>query len=369
MKKILKVVLTTMIASSLVLTGCASKEDKKDDAKATKDVKVGFVFIGSAGDGGYTYAHNEGRLYLEKELKVKTTYKENVKEDKAEVEKVIENMIDDGYNVIVGNSFGYQDAMVSEASKHPDVKFMHCSGFQTSENLTQYFGKIHEMMYLNGVVSGLKTKTNKLGFVAAFPIPEVIRNIDAFTLGARSVNPNATVKVTWTNTWYDPAKEKDAALAVIDAGADVIAQHQDTAGPQQAAESRGVFSVGYNSDMSKLAPKANMTSAVWNWGPYYVKQVKAIMDGTWKSEKYWGGYADNIVDLAPLTGNAPENAKDALEKAKKEIKETKNKVFMGPIKDQKGEVKVKEGSTLSDDEIWNINWFVEGVDGTIPASK
>lgn len=368
MKKLLKLALGTLLAASLVLTGCSSKKENITE-KSDKKVKVGFLYVGPIGDGGYSYAHNEGRLFLEKELKVETTYKESVKEDKAEVEKVVDNMVEEGCNVIVGTSFGFQEGMLTAAGKYPEVKFLHCSGYETAENMGQYFGKIHEMMYLNGIVSGLKTKSNTLGFVGAFPIPEVIRNIDAFTLGARSVNPAVKVKVTWTNTWYDPAKEKDAALALIDQGADVIAQHQDTAGPQQAAESKGVFSVGYNTDMSKTAPKANMTSAVWNWGPYYVNQVKAIMDGNWKSEKYWGGYADNIVALAPLTANAPANAKDAVEKAEKELKDGTSKLFVGPIKDQNGTLKVKDGEKMSDNDIWNINWFVEGVEGTIPASK
>lgn len=277
-------------------------------------------------------------------------------------------MVDQGATVIVGTSFGFQDGLLAAAKKYPDVKFLHCSGYELADNMGQFFGKIHEMMYLNGVVAGMKTKSNTLGFVGAFPIPEVIRNINAFTLGAQSVNPNVKVKVNWTNTWYDPAKEKDAALGLIDAGADVIAQHQDTAGPQQAAESKGVFSLGYNTDMSTTAPKANMTSAVWNWGPYYVSQIKAIQAGTWKSEKYWGGYADNIVSLAPLTSLAPEGAKAAVEKAEAKIKEGNNVIFQGPIKDQSGAVKVKEGQTLTDDEVWNINWFVQGVDGTIPSN-
>ena len=369
MKKFLKVMVSATLAAALVLTGCSSTgtEDKTSDKK--EDLTVGFIYVGPIGDGGYSYAHNEGRLYLEKETGVKTIYKESVAEDKAEVEKVVDDMVDQGANVIVGTSFGFQDGLVAAAKKYPDVKFLHCSGYETADNLGQFFGKIHEMMYLNGVVSGLKTKSNTLGFVGAFPIPEVIRNINAFTLGAQSVNPNVKVKVNWTNTWYDPAKEKDAALGLIDAGADVIAQHQDTAGPQQAAESKGVFSVGYNTDMSATAPKANMTSAVWNWGPYYVNQIKAIKDGTWKSEKYWGGYADGIVSLAPLTSLAPEGAKDAVEKAEAKIKEGNNVIFQGPIKDQTGAVKVPEGKTLTDDEVWNIDWFVQGVDGTIPSSK
>lgn len=367
MKKLLKVIFAATVATSLLLVGCSEKSDKVESGKGGQTkTKVGFLYVGPVGDGGFTYAHDQGRKYLEKELGVETIFKESVKEDKAEVEKEVEAMIENGCNVIVGTSFGFQDGLVSEAKKHPEVKFLHCSGYETTDNLGQYFGKIHEMMYLNGIVAGLKTKTNVLGFVGAFPIPEVIRNINAFTLGAQSVNPNVKVKVNWTNTWYDPAKEKDAATALLDAGADVIAQHQDTAGPQQAAEAKGAFSVGYNTDMSKTAPKANMTSAIWNWGPYYVKQVKAIMDGTWKSEKYWGGYADGIVDLAPLTANAPEKAKDAVEKAKADIKSGKNKIFMGPIKDQSGNLKVKEGETLSDQDVWDINWFVQGVEGTIP---
>ena len=369
MNKLFKLGVSTVLIASLFFTGCSSEKAANTNTNSTKDskIKVGFIYVGPIGDGGYTYAHNEGRLYLEKELKVETIYKESVKEDKAEVEKVVEDMLEQGANVIVGTSFGFQEGLLSEAEKHKDIKFLHCSGYETAENMSQYFGKIHEMMYLDGIVAGLKTKSNTLGFVGAFPIPEVIRNINAFTLGAKSVNPNIKVKVNWTNTWYDPAKEKDAALALIDAGADVIAQHQDTAGPQQAAEARGVFSIGYNTDMSKTAPKANITSAVWNWGPYYVKQIKAIKDGTWKSEKYWGGYEDGIIDMAPLTSLAPEKAKELVDKTKEEMKSGKFKVFAGPIKDQKGNVKVEAGKQLSDDEVWNINWFVEGVDGTIPA--
>ncbi|MCM8711803.1 BMP family ABC transporter substrate-binding protein [Clostridium sp. SYSU_GA19001] len=370
MNKIVKLFVTTIAAASLVLTGCSTQKTEPASSKEETKLKVGFIYVGPIGDGGYTYAHDQGRLYLENELKgkVETIYKESVKEDKAEVQKVVEDMIEQGAKVIVGTSFGFQEGLLAAANEHKDIKFLHCSGYEMADNMGQYFGKIHEMMYLNGIVAGLKTKTNTLGFVGAFPIPEVIRNINAFTLGAKSVNPNIKVKVTWTNTWYDPAKEKDAALALIDSGADVIAQHQDTAGPQQAAEAKGVFSIGYNTDMSKTAPKANLTSAVWNWGPYYVKQVKAIMDGTWKSEKYWGSYADGVVDQAPLTSLVPEEAKNAVEKAKADIKDGKLKIFTGEIKDQKGNVKVEKGNTLSDDEVWNMNWFVEGVDGTIPAN-
>ncbi|EYE89110.1 ABC transporter substrate-binding protein [Fervidicella metallireducens AeB] len=366
MKNMFRKFFVLAVALMFVLTGCGSKTTGGNSSE--KKIKVGFLYVGPVGDGGFTYAHDQGRIYLENELKVETISKESVKEDKAEVEKEIELMIDQGCNVIIGTSFGFQEGMLSEAKKHPEVKFMHCSGYETAENMGQYFGKIEQMRYLTGIVAGMKTKSNIIGYVGAFPIPEVIRGINAFTLGAKSVNPNVKVKVVWTNTWYDPAKEKDAAIALLDAGADVIAQHQDTAGPQQAAESRGAFSIGYNSDMSKAAPKANMTSAVWNWGPYYVKQIKAIMDGTWKAEKYWGGIEDNVVDIAPLTNLAPEGAKEKVEAAKEDIKSGKNKIFVGPLQDQTGALKVEAGKIMTDDEIWNMDWFVEGVEGNIPKN-
>lgn len=368
MKKLLSAALVAILSLSLLLTGCSSKSTSGDNSSKDKKLKVGFIYVGPIGDGGFTYAHDQGRLQLEKDLGVQTIYKESVKEDKAEVEKVCEDMIAEGANVIIGTSFGFQEGLLSSAKKHPEVKFLHCSGFETASNLGQYFGKIEQMRYLTGIVAGMKTKSNVIGYVGAFPIPEVIRGANAFTLGVQSVNPKAKVKVVWTNTWYDPAKEKDAALALIDGGADVVAQHQDTAGPQQAAESRGVFAIGYNTDMSKAAPKANMTSAIWNWGPYYVKQIKAVMDGTWKSEKYWGGIEDNVVDIAPLTSVAPDGAQAAVDKAKEDIKSGKNKIFVGPLKDQKGNIKVEAGKAMTDEEVWNMNWFIEGIEGTIPQN-
>ena len=211
----------------------------------------------------------------------------------------------------------------------------------------------------------MKTKTNKIGYVAAFEIPEVVRGINAFTLGVQSVNPNAVVAVKWTHTWYDPAKEKEAAKALIDEKCDVITQHQDSAGPQQAAEEAGVFSVGYDSDMKAAAPKAYMTAPVFNWGPYFVNQIKAMQAGTWKSEAYWGPINDGVVGLAPLTANAPEGAQAAVDKAKADIESGKNKIFTGPIKDQTGAVKVAAGQTMTDKEMLEFNWFVQGVQGQI----
>ncbi|MDF2613435.1 MAG: Purine-binding protein [Clostridia bacterium] len=382
MKKTLLKVGALLMAGMLVLSGCAStatttkeaekpaaageaaEPEKKEADEAAKAVKVGFIYVGPTGDGGWSYAHDQGRKYLEEKLGVETIIKESVPESQ-EVEAVAADMIDQGCNVIFATSFGYMDYIEKISKEFPEVKFFHCSGYKTTENMTAYFGRIYQARYLSGIVAGMKTETNQIGYVAAMPIPEVIRGINAFTLGAQSVNPDVKVKVVWTNTWYDPAKEKDAAIALLDGGADVIAQHQDTAGPQQAAEERGVWSVGYNSDMSSFAPKANLTSAVWNWGPYYVEKVQSVIDGTYKSESYWKGFEAGIVDLAPLTANAPEGAQAEVDAAKAAIIDGSLNPFAGPIKDQTGAVKVAEGSAMTDEEMLAFDWFVEGVEGEI----
>lgn len=364
MKKITVTILSIIFLVGIIFTGCSNSNTKPTSSDKSK-VKVGFLYVGPIGDGGWSYSHDEGRKYLEKELNVPTIYKESVKEDTAEVQKVVEDMINQGCNVIIGTSFGFMDGMEKEAKKHPDVKFMHCSGYKTSDNMSAYFGRIYQMRYLSGIVAGMKSKSNKIGYVAAFETPEVVRGINAFALGVQSVNPKAAVKVKWTHTWYDPAKEKEAAKALIDEGVDVVTQHQDTAGPQQAAEEKGIFAIGYNTDMKDKAPKAYMTAPVWNWGPYYVKQVKAIKEGTWKSENYWGPVNDGIVGLAELTSNAPQGAKEAVEKVKADIVSGKNKVFTGPIKDQSGTIKVPEGKTMTDEEMLKFDWFVQGVEGQL----
>ncbi|WP_026895796.1 BMP family ABC transporter substrate-binding protein [Clostridiisalibacter paucivorans] len=360
LKKSIYLMLAVVLGLSMVLTGCGGEKASND----VNDMKVGFIYVGPIGDGGWSYSHNEGRLYLEEELGVETIYKESVPEG-PEVEKVIRDMIDQGAEVVFATSFGYMDYMAKVSKDYPDVAFLHCSGYRTTENMGNYFGRIYEPRYLSGIVAGMKTKTNKIGYVAAYEIPEVVRGINAFTLGVRSVNPEAEVEVRWTHTWYDPAKEKEAANALLDEGIDVIAQHQDTAGPQQAAEEKGAFSIGYNTDMKDKAPNAYMTSPVWNWGPYYVKNVKAVMEGNWAPESYWGGLEDDIVELASLTELAPEGAKEKVEEATQKIKEGSFKVFAGPIKDQQGNIKVKEGQVLTDEELISMDWFVEGVKGKI----
>lgn len=363
-KRILSVLMIVALMMS-VMAGCTSKEKPVEPVAGNQEeaLKVGFIFVGPIGDGGWSFAHNEGRLYLE-ENGIETIYKEAVPEGQ-EVEKVMRDMIDQGAKVIFATSFGYMDYVEKLSKEYKDVKFLHCSGYKTTENMTAYFGRMYEPRYLSGIVAGLKTKSNKVGYVAAYEISEVIRGINAFTLGVRAVNPEATVSVRWTHTWYDPAKEKEAAKSLLDEGADVIAQHQDTAGPQQAAEEAGAFAVGYNTDSFDKAPKAYMTAPVWNWGPYYLEQVKAIQEGTWKSGNYWGSTKDGIVTLGKLTENAPVDAEATVKTAMDKLLNDELKVFAGPIKDQEGNVKVKAGEELSDAEMLSMKWFVEGVIGKI----
>jgi len=346
-----------MILTMAFVTGCG----KSDSGK----VKVGFVYVGPAADKGWSYAHDQGRLYLEKTLGVNTMYQESVAEEDAAVAQSIRNMIDQGCSIIFTTSFGFMDATQKMAKEFPKVKFFHCSGYKMEENMTNYFGRIYQPRYLTGIVAGMKTESNKIGYVAAFDIPEVVRGINAFTLGVQSVNPNAEVIVRWTSTWVDPAKEKDAALALLDEGCDVIAQHQDTPGPQIAAQERGKFAIGYHTDSRESAPLAFLTAPIWNFGPYYVDQVKKIMDGTWKAESYWGGMETGIVDIAEMKDNVPAAAKAKVEEMKKLIIDGKFHVFSGPIYDQNGNLKVKEGQTLTDEEMLNFNWFVKGVVGKI----
>jgi basic membrane protein A len=310
-------------------------------------------------------------LALEEALpNVETAYQESVPENPADAERVIRQFAQDGYDVIFTTSFGYMDPTINVAKDFPDTTFVHISGFKTADNVGTGFGKIEEPRFVSGQIAGAMTETNQIGYVAAFPIPEVIRGINAFTLGVRETNPEATVQVVWTNTWYDPQKERAAAEALLDGGVDVVAQHQDTAGPQQAAEERGVYGVGYNADMAPLAPAAVLTSPIWNWGTFYIDTVQKVMDGTWEPTQYWGGWQDGLVGLAPIADFVPEDVRAA---ADEEIarfesgEETIYTIFTGPIADQSGEIRVPEGQAMTDEELLSMDWFVEGVEGDIPA--
>jgi basic membrane protein A len=357
------------IVSGLVMSraGVAAQ----DATPAGEPIKVAFVYVGPVGDLGWTYAHDQARLALEEAIpNVETAYQENVPENPADAERVIRQFAQDGYDVIFTTSFGYMDPTINVAQDFPDTTFIHISGFKTADNVGTGFGKIEEPRFVSGQLAGMMTESNQIGYVAAFPIPEVIRGINAFTLGVREVNPEATVRVVWTNTWFDPAKERQAAEALLDGGADVIAQHQDTAGPQQAAEDRGLYGVGYNADMAPLAPGAVLTSAIWNWAPYYIDIVESVMNGTWESEQYWGGWQDGVVDMAPIADFVPDDIRTAIEEEVARFKsgeETIYTIFTGPIADQTGEIRVPEGQTMTDEELLSMNWFVDGVEGEIPS--
>lgn len=335
-------------------------------------VKVAFIYVGPVGDMGWTWAHDQGRQDLAQNLpNVETVFQENVPENPADAERVIRQFAEDGAKVIIGTSFGYMDSLVNVAKDFPEVEFIHISGYKTAPNLSTAFGKIEEPRYVSGLLAGKMTKANKIGYVAAFPIPEVIRGINAFTLGVRKSNPEATVQVIWTNTWFNPTTERQSAEALLDAGVDVIAQHQDTAGPQQAAEERGVYGVGYNSDMSALAPKAELTSPIWHWGVYYTDAVQQIIDGTWETNQYWGGWTDGLVDLAPIGTMVPDDVNTMIEAEEAKFasgEETIFTIFTGPLMDQAGTEKVAAGVEMTPEELLSMNWFVEGVVGDLPTA-
>ncbi|HET8522487.1 MAG TPA: BMP family ABC transporter substrate-binding protein, partial [Thermomicrobiales bacterium] len=338
---------------------------------ASKPFKVAFIYVGPIGDLGWSYAHDQGRKELEKNVpNVETAYQESVPENPADAGRVIRDFAQKGYNLIVTTSFGYMQPTIDVAKDFPDTQFIHISGYMTADNVSTAFGKIEEPRYVAGLIAGKMTKSNKLGYVAAFPIPEVIRGCNAFTLGVRHANPEATVKVVWTNTWYDPQKERQAAEALLDGGADVIGQHQDTAGPMQAAEAAGKYGVGYDADMAPLAPKAVLTCPIWHWGVYYTDTVKKMIAGEWKSNQYWGGWQDGIVGLSPIGPMVPDDVRTMAEDEAKKFEagdETVFTIFTGPLKDNKGKDRVKEGVAMTGDEILTMNWFVEGVEGEIPG--
>jgi len=334
-------------------------------AQAKKPLKIAFVYIGPPGDMGWTYEQERGRLAVQKAFgnKIETKYIENVPEG-PDAERVIRQYAVAGFDMIFTTSFGYMDPTLAVAKDFPNVIFEHCSGYKTAANMATYFGRIEEARYLTGIIAGRMTKSNVIGYVAAFPIPEVVRGINGFTLGVRSVNPKAQVKVVWTNTWYDPVKEREAAVALLDSGADIIAQHQDTTEPQKAAQERGKLSIGYDSDMGKFVGDSVLASATWNWETYLTDTIQAALDGKWKTHQYWGGLKDNVVQLSSISPKVPAAVKTEVEAAKKKILGGWS-IFTGPIKDQNGKVVYAAGQVIPDDKQSAMDWFVEGVVGKV----
>lgn len=331
-----------------------------------EDQKPTFIYVGPVGDGGYNYMHDLGRKMMDKKNPgIKSSIVESVPEG-PDAERVMETAIRNGSKVIFANSFGYMDHVINVAKKHPDVYFMHCSGYKTAPNVSTYFGRMYQPRYLSGLVAGAATKANLIGYVAAYPIPEVIRGINAFTLGVRKVNPKAKVKVVWIFSWHDPAKEKEATKALFDAKCDTIGMHADTGGAPQAAEELGMWVIGYNCPMGKYAPTRHLVTPTWNWGMYCDYAVKKIAKGEWKSEQVWWSMKDGMVGLSEYGKAVKPETKKLVEAEKQKILSGKWDVFYGPIKGQDGKVMVPQGKHMSDGDMLSMSWFVEGVDGNIP---
>jgi len=333
---------------------------------AEEKIKVAFIYVGPHNDGGYSQAHDEGRIYLQEKLPyVETAYSEVVPEG-APCEKVLRDYCNQGYKVIFTTSFGFMDPTLNVAKDYPDVIFLHCSGYKTNENMGSYFGRMYQPDYLAGLVAGMMTKSNYIGFVAPFPIPEVVREIDAFAIGMREVNPDAEVHVIWLNSWVDPVQEANASQTFLANGADIIASGMDTPASLIEAEKVGKYGIGYDKDMAPAVPKACLTSRIWHWGLYYVQVLEAVHNGTWKAGEYWGGMETGLVDLAPYGPMVPQDVRDYTDKRKQEIIEGKFECFTGPLYDQDGKLAVKEGEEIPDADKLSLQWFVEGVIGTIP---
>lgn len=334
----------------------------------TKAVKAAWVYIGPPGDGGWTYQHELGRQAAMKALggNLQASKVESVPETPAVATRVIRQLAQKGNNLIFTTSFGYMDPTLAVAKQFPDVKFEHCSGFKQNANMGNYFGAMEEGRWLSGIAAAAASKSKKLGFVAAFPIPEVVRGLNAFTLGARFFDPKVRVRVVWTSTWYDPSKERSAAESLLSVGCDVLAQHQDSPAVGQAAQDKKAKWVGYDSDMRRFAPQAFLTAPVWDWGPYYTRRVRDVMNGTWKPDSYYGTMQDGMIKIAPLSSHVPAAARGPIATKQKAIKAGSYHVLGGPIYDQKGKLRIKKGQVMSLKDALSWQWLVEGVDGTIP---
>jgi len=352
-------VILALAASGLVLISSGAAKPEQEAFKAA------WIYVGPHTDGGWSQAHDAGRLKVEKALgsQVKTTYKENVPEG-PQVAQVIESLIRDGNKMIFATSFGFQTAMVAAAKKHPDVYFEMATGTAMSKNMAEYFGASEDAIYLSGMAAGAATKKGTLGYVVPFPIPEVIRHANAFVLGARAMRPNAKVRLVWTHSWFDPKKERQAAESLVSAGSDVIGQNVDSPSAGQYAQSKKIPWVGYNSNAQKFAPTSWLTAAIYDWGVYYVPRVKAAMNGTWKTGFYYGTLKDKFVGLAPYGPKVSAKTKAAIAAKKKALINGTFYEFRGPLYDQSGKLRVKKGQKLTVKELYAMNWLVKGTIGS-----
>jgi basic membrane protein A len=360
-KRRLALALPFVLAAALVLALGVSTGSAKQQAA----YKAAWIYVGPHDDHGWSQAHDQGRLYVQKQLgsKVQTTFKELVPEG-PQTCQVIESLVRDGNKIIFATSFGFQNCMVSEAKKHPDVRFEQATGTAQSKNLAEYFGAGEDSIYLSGMAAGAASKKGTLGYVVPYAIPEVIRHANAFALGAQATHPGAKVKLIWTNSWLDVGKEKRAAQSLVGAGADVLGQNVDSPATGQYAKSKNVPWVGYDSDAHTFAPKQWLTAAVYNWGPYYLKRVKAAMNGSWKTGFYYGNMKDGFTGLAPYGPKVSAKTKQAIAAKRAAIISGKFYEFQGPLYDQQGKLRLKKGQRMTVKDLYAMNWLVKGVIGS-----
>src|SRR6056300_1656882 len=337
-------------------------------ASAADKVKVGFIYVGPIGDHGWTYRHDIGRQQVKAAYgdKVETVFVESVPEGPA-AERVMRQIAKGGADIIFATSFGYMQSMAKVAKEFPNVAFEHATGYKQSENMATYGLRLYQARHVQGIIAGMMTKTNKICYVAAFPIPEVIREINTYYMGAKSVNPKVDIDIIWVNTWYDPSKEAQAADVMIAEGCDMVAQHTDSPAPLQTAEKAGVLGFGQASNQYKFAPKAQLTATIDNWSPYYISKVQAVIDGTWETNDYFGHMNEDVVQMAPFT-NMPDKVKAFAQKIKDSIKNGKYFAFTGPIKDNTGKLQLKDGEIASDGHLNSMMYYVEGIDAKVPGN-
>ena len=377
-RSLIKVAALTAVASA-ALVGCGKKEEAPAPAAAPaaapapaapEALKIAFAYVGPVGDGGYSFAHDQARKALEAALgdKIKTSYVESVPEG-ADAERVLRDMASQGNKLIFGTTFGYMDTIQKLAPEFADVKWEHATGYKTAANASTYDFRTYEGAYLAGVIAGAMTKSNTLGVVGSVPIPEVLRNINSFTLGAQSMNPKIKTKVVWVNEWFAPPKETEAATSLINGGADILFQNTDSPAVLKTAEEKGKRAFGWDSDMTAYGPKAHLGSAIINWTPYYSKVVNDVLANKWTSQHTWWGVKENAIDIVSLAPDVPDNAKAKIEEVKKGLKDGTFTIWKGPILDQSGKAVVEEGKSADDDFLRGINFYVKGVDGKVPGTQ
>jgi len=351
----------------------AKKEEPKAAAPAAKaePLKIAFAYVGPVGDGGWTFAHDNARKAVEKEFgdKVVTSFVEKVPES-ADAERVLRDMAGQGNKLIFGTTFGYMEPMLKVAADFKDVKFEHATGYKQAENMRTYDSRTYEGAYMAGVIAGKMTKSNTLGVVASIPIPEVIRNINSFTMGAQSVNPKVKTKVVWVNEWFNPPKETEAATALINGGADVLMQNTDSPAVLKTAEAKGKRAFGWDSDMTAYGPKAHLGSAVINWGPYYIKAVREALEGKWTgNQASWWGVKEGAIDFVSVAEDVPADTKKKLDEVKAGLKDGSFVIWKGPILGQDGKEVLKKDEVADDKFLGGISFYVKGVEGKIPSGK